>query len=117
MSKEVNRAIGGRIAKLRRHRGLTQAELAEAIGVANETISRLERGVSVPSLNTLEEISRSLDVPLKDFFDLALPPKKAGPSERTTARIIALLKGKRPQELRLAHALLRELFRGIRKPA
>ena len=118
MSKEVDRIIGGQIARLRQEKGLTQAQLAEAIGVANETISRLERGVSIPSLSTIEEISLALNVRLKDLFDFDYTPqgnKKTSPSEREVTRIVALLKNKKIEELRLAHTLLRNLLLGIKK--
>ena len=65
MPAEVERLIGARIAALRKERNLTQARLAESIDVTTETISRLERGVSMPSLKTLERISNVMDVPLK----------------------------------------------------
>ena len=43
---------------LRRHfLGLTQAQLAERLGVETETLSRFERGKTVPSLEKLERLA------------------------------------------------------------
>jgi transcriptional regulator with XRE-family HTH domain len=57
-------ARGGRGARLRRNAGVTQAELARAIGVHPLTISRWERGQRVPRgpnavayARTLEELN------------------------------------------------------------
>jgi transcriptional regulator with XRE-family HTH domain len=50
-------------AKVREQRtklGLTQAQLAEKAGIETESISRLERGVAMPSLLKLEEIAVAL---------------------------------------------------------
>ncbi len=69
MSKSVEKLIGAQIAGIRKDREITQERLAELVDVAAETISRLERGVSIPSLKTLEKISRVLHTSLKDLFD------------------------------------------------
>jgi transcriptional regulator with XRE-family HTH domain len=62
MQTEIEKLLGSRIAEIRKQQGLTQFELASLIGVAIETISRLERGVSIPSLKTLENIGNALNV-------------------------------------------------------
>jgi transcriptional regulator with XRE-family HTH domain len=54
--------LGMRIAALRKARNWTQAGLAERVGVETETVSRFERGATLPSLMTLETVSRVLEV-------------------------------------------------------
>lgn len=46
-------------------RGWSQTDLAEAIGSRQPVISRLERGGSNPSLQTLQKIAKALDLSLK----------------------------------------------------
>ncbi len=46
-------------------RGWSQTELAEAIGSRQPVISRLERGDSNPSLQTLGRIAKALNLSLK----------------------------------------------------
>ncbi len=60
MSKSIVKLIGIQIAERRKERKITQEELAELVKVSTETISRLERGVSVPSLKTLEKKKTAL---------------------------------------------------------
>lgn len=48
------------IATRRRALGLTQAQVAERLGVDTETLSRFERGKHLPSLLTLERLSALL---------------------------------------------------------
>lgn len=52
--------IGGHIRDIRSAKGLTQAELAEKIDVSTPFISKIERGVKHPSLETLISIASSL---------------------------------------------------------
>ncbi len=116
MSGKYERLIGKQIARFRKESGMSQAQLAEAIDVASETISRLERGVSIPSLNTLEKISGVLNISFKDLFDFEYTPKsKVSQSEKEITKIIALLKPHKLNEIRLAHTLLKDFLRGIRR--
>jgi len=46
-------------------RGWSQTELAEAVGSRQPVISRLERGGSNPSLQTLQRIAKALDLSLQ----------------------------------------------------
>jgi DNA-binding XRE family transcriptional regulator len=52
---------GYQVARLRIHRGLTQAQLAEMVGTRQPSIARLENGSSVPSLSFLDRIATALD--------------------------------------------------------
>lgn len=69
MKDQLKHNIGQRVKSARLQRGLTQAELAEAIEKAFETISNIERGKTAPNFSTLSDIAEALDVPLRDFFD------------------------------------------------
>jgi transcriptional regulator with XRE-family HTH domain len=59
--------LGKRIARARRGSGYTQKSLAERMGVESITVSRWERGITQPSLRTLERISSLTKVPLSEF--------------------------------------------------
>lgn len=48
--------------------GLTQAELAERIGVTRQTVIAIEQGRYSPSLETAFQIARALGVRLDDVF-------------------------------------------------
>ena len=47
------------VREARRRAGLSQAELATRIGTTQSVISRLERGVTAPSMQTISEILRA----------------------------------------------------------
>ncbi len=62
------RRLGASIAALRKARNWTQSDLAERVGVDTETISCFERGATLPSLLTLEKISKSLKVGIGELL-------------------------------------------------
>ncbi|MEV4400055.1 XRE family transcriptional regulator [Nonomuraea sp. NPDC049607] len=64
---EVLGAVGPRLRALRRHRGITLADLATTTGVSESTLSRLESGQRRATLELLLPLARVYDVPLDDL--------------------------------------------------
>jgi transcriptional regulator with XRE-family HTH domain len=62
--------IGGRIRTLRKQRGWSVQQLAEASAVSRRMLTQIELGQANPSLATVDRIARALD---SDFAALALP--------------------------------------------
>jgi transcriptional regulator with XRE-family HTH domain len=60
--------FGRKLRKIRRDRDMTQEQLAEAIGVTLDFISRMERGLHAASFDTLEKLAKALEVEVSDFF-------------------------------------------------
>jgi transcriptional regulator with XRE-family HTH domain len=60
--------LGEVIKKLRKEKGLTQAQLAEKIGKSDRLITYVERGVARVSLGTLYDIAKALDVSVSEIF-------------------------------------------------
>ena len=61
-------AFGKNLKKVRKSKGLTQAELANDIGIEISQISRIERGIINTSISTAFEISKALKVNITDLF-------------------------------------------------
>ncbi|WP_158302018.1 helix-turn-helix domain-containing protein [Paenibacillus mesophilus] len=49
--------VGGKIAALRKSRNMTQTELAERLRVTHQAVSKWERGVSMPDVQNLVDLS------------------------------------------------------------
>jgi len=56
------------LKQLRKQSGLTQKRLAKGTGLSSALLSRIENGLAVPSIPTLELISRTLKVEIGYFF-------------------------------------------------
>lgn len=111
---DVEKRIGGKITEIRLGRGNTQAELAERVGVSVESISRMERGVSFPSLKTMERLATALNAPLKSFFDFEEGPAEDKRFERELSKLIALLRTLNIEQLHLANRVLKAVFNALR---
>jgi len=61
--------LGTRIANARHARSLTQAQLAEEIGVDQRSLQRIEAGRTAPSLQRLREIASALNVELSRLLE------------------------------------------------
>jgi putative transcriptional regulator len=62
--------VTNRIRALRfSHGEMTQAELAELLGVTRQTVIAIEQGRYSPSLEMAFQIARAFGVPLDDVFD------------------------------------------------
>ena len=60
--------LGQAIRQLRKHKGLTLAELAEETGSYVGNLSRIERDLANPSLDLLYRISAALGYSIADIF-------------------------------------------------
>ncbi|MEO7887697.1 helix-turn-helix transcriptional regulator [Polaromonas sp.] len=77
--EDFRRKLGASIAERRKLGKLTQDELAGLVEVDAETVSRFERGISMPSLERLWVIADALDVGIGDLLAAtsALPSDQA----------------------------------------
>ncbi len=74
----MKHTLSENIGRLRREWGMTQEQLAEAMGVSFAAVSKWERGVSAPELGTMLELA--------DLFEVSLDAWWATPSRTTTSR-------------------------------
>lgn len=61
--------LGKKIKLARVELDLTQMDLAKRISAKQKSISRYENGVSLPSLTTLEKLSKVLKKPMGYFIE------------------------------------------------
>jgi len=68
--------IGSRIAKWRKEKGLTQEELAIRVNVVRQTVSKWEKGLSVPDADMLQKIAEVLEVSVSQLLGREEEPEK-----------------------------------------
>ncbi len=67
-AKESMLSIGERLRQERRRRHVSQAALAEALGISVQSISRWERGRAIPQAHYRLQLSRFFDIPPEALF-------------------------------------------------
>ena len=60
---EKNEALGDFIQKCRQQYGWTQEELGWRTGITREHVGRIERGKCIPSVQTLYDLEKALNLP------------------------------------------------------
>lgn len=62
------KSIGETIANLRKQKGMTQSELAEKMNVTDKAVSKWERDLSCPDINTISKLADVLDVSVEELL-------------------------------------------------
>lgn len=65
---ETKQGIGARIHFLRKQRGMTLEQLSETSKLTKSFVSKIERGLSVPSISTAMRIAESFDVTVSQLL-------------------------------------------------
>lgn len=79
--------LGLRIKELRRKKKLTQDELSELAGMNGKHLGEVERGGINISIQNLDKLAESLDVPLLTLLDIA-PQQSKDELSREIARMV-----------------------------
>lgn len=103
--------LGERIARLRREHGVTQVQLAEALGVSQQTMQSYEVGRRRIPVSALPTVAHTLSVSLEELFGESKPASrsKRGPAsklEQHLQRISALPKPKQRAVIDVIEAML-----------
>jgi len=61
--------IGKLIKELRKKNNLTQAELAESLGVTYQAVSKWENGKNIPDISILKELSNKYNIDINDLLE------------------------------------------------
>lgn len=67
-SNEIRKILGNNIRKLRLAKGLSQEQLAEAVGLERDSISSIETGRAFTSSETLAEFANHFNVEINYLF-------------------------------------------------
>lgn len=64
----MNIEIGNRIKELRKTKGMTQEQLAEALGISFQAVSKWENNIAMPDITLVPVIARVFGVTTDDLF-------------------------------------------------
>jgi transcriptional regulator with XRE-family HTH domain len=84
-------ALGERITRLRKARGITQVQLADILGVSQQTIQAYEVGRRRIQVSALPAVARALSVMLEELLgEPQQSSRKRGPASRLQQQIEAI---------------------------
>ncbi len=72
----VSEQVGKKMREIRKSRRLSIRALAKLSGLSVNTLSLIENGKTSPSVNTLQQLAQSLNLPIIAFFEGNLPQTK-----------------------------------------
>jgi transcriptional regulator with XRE-family HTH domain len=109
--KTFYKALGQRIAEARKAQGLTQTDLANRLGISQQTMAHYEGGVLRIAIATLMSVSKTLNTPVEALLGEEPKPKKRGPAsklERQVEEIGAMPRGKQKFITEMLEALIQQ---------
>lgn len=66
---QLRQQFAQRLKTLRRQRGMTQEDLANATGLSVNFVRAMEQGVNAPSFESLETLAKSLNIQIYNLFE------------------------------------------------
>jgi transcriptional regulator with XRE-family HTH domain len=79
-TQKARPAIGERIAQARQRVDISQRELAERMGITQQSVAALERRTSVPRSDTLQKLSAILNVSANELLGIEEPKPTRAPA-------------------------------------
>ena len=83
----MKKTLGAMIAELRKQHGMTQLELAEKMGVTDKAVSKWERDLSCPDINSIPKLAEILGVSVEELMQTK---KEAGAPVGKVAEIMEI---------------------------
>lgn len=68
--------IGNKIKALRKARGITQEQLANAIGISFQAVSKWENNIALPDITLIPMLANYFGVSMDELFDFSLAEKE-----------------------------------------
>lgn len=108
---KLARALGEALAAKRAEKGLTQDDMALRVGIGSEAISRIERGVVLPTLPRLFDFAEALDCRVGEL--IAAGSDRPGDQAAALGRTLAQLS---PEDRETVLAVVSTLAARLAKP-
>lgn len=87
-----NKTLGKMIAELRKKQNMTQLQLADQMGVTDKAVSKWERDVACPDVNTLGKLAEVLQVSVNELMQSNTKKNKKEEQENVQDIVNLILK-------------------------
>ena len=105
----MKKTLGTMIAELRKQHGMTQLELAEKMGVTDKAVSKWERDLSCPDINSIPNLAEILGVSVEELMQVKkeaeVPVSKMAEIMEIAPKAIAMAMGVAVTALTILDAL------------
>ena len=105
----MKKTLGTMIAELRKQHGMTQLELAEKMGVTDKAVSKWERDLSCPDINSVPTLAEVLGVSGEELMQVkkeaAAPAAKVAEIMEIAPKALAMAMGVAVTVLTVLNAL------------
>ncbi len=85
--------LGMMISSLRKEKGMTQLELAKIMGVTDKAVSKWERDLSFPDINSIPKLAETFDVSIDDLMQVKAESKENMSPNKAAEIVDTVLKG------------------------
>jgi transcriptional regulator with XRE-family HTH domain len=86
--EQLSKELGARIAQTRKARGLTQVQLAERLGIAQQTLAHYEGGRVRLTIGVLLDLAHELETGVAELIGESTHlPAKPGPASRLQQQV------------------------------
>ncbi len=109
--KSFFKSLGKRIAELRKEQGLTQAQLAELLGLTQQQVGHFEVGRRRVPVSLLPALARAVGTSVEDLIGEDRKPGKRGPApklQRHLERISQLPRARQRFVLQVLDSVLQQ---------
>jgi transcriptional regulator with XRE-family HTH domain len=112
--REFFKAMGARIAELRKNSGITQVQLAQTLGVSQQTVASWEVGRRGVPISMLPSLARELGAGVEMLLGEKTTPAKRGPTpkmQQQVERLSRLPQAKQRVVMQMLEAFLSQAAR------
>lgn len=85
--------FGMMISSLRKERGMTQLELAEKMGVTDKAVSKWERDLSFPDINSIPKLAEVFEISVDELMQVKTATKENMNKNKINEIVDTVLKG------------------------
>lgn len=85
--------FGSMIAVLRKEKKMTQLELAEKMGVTDKAVSKWERDLSFPDVNSIPKLAQIFNVTVDELMQVRTDAQESTTNSRISEMVNLALKG------------------------
>lgn len=107
---QILKALGKRIAQLRKQKGMSQEDFADVSGKMINTISNIERGLSDPKVTTLMSISKALGISIDELFSENKQAQTTEELPKNISTILQILKKQDDKTLKVIQKQIEALL-------